>query len=414
MKRTATQLLQDERVLNELRSKKFDVVISETFEITGLYLAHIIDVPCIPMMPAVRYLDLGYLLGQPSLIGYAQQPGSKMAPEAGFLDRLNDVYQYFFMSCETDWTSQYQNDNIEAAIGRPLPNWKDLLRNSPIYILNSNPYLDFAVPTTATIVQVGGMTVDLKKMKNVAKLSEEYETILAERDYAVLISFGSVIRSFQMPDNFKVGLIKLFESLSDVTFIWKYEKGDVEFQKRLPKNVHLKKWVPQPSLLADKRVKLFVTHGGLGSTTEVAYTGKPALMVPIFGDQPNNADMLARHGGAIAYSKFDLANGEKLANTVKDMVFNPKYKEKAELLFDVLSNQPIDPKENFIKHLEFAMKFPNHRSQVPAVNQAGLIAQYYLDVIVFFVMISLISSYLSFVALCRLARVISGKKLKTD
>lgn len=121
-----------------------------------------------------------------------------------------------------------------------------------------------------------------------------------------------------------MGLIKLFESLSDVTFIWKYEKGDVEFQKRLPKNVHLKKWVPQPSLLADKRVKLFVTHGGLGSTTEVAYTGKPALMVPIFGDQPNNADMLARHGGAIAYSKFDLANGEKLANTVKDMVFNPK------------------------------------------------------------------------------------------
>lgn len=30
---------------------------------------------------------------------------------------------------------------------------------------------------------------------------------------------------------------------------------------------------------ADKRVSLFVTHGGLGSTTEVAYLGKPAIFV---------------------------------------------------------------------------------------------------------------------------------------
>ncbi|CAP28623.1 Protein CBG08872 [Caenorhabditis briggsae] len=85
-----------------------------------------------------------------------------------------------------------------------------------------------------------------------------------------------------------------------VTFIWKYEKGDAEFEKRLPKNVHFKKWIPQPALLSDKRMKVFVTHGGLGSTMEIAYTGKPALMVPIFGDRYQIARMLARHGGAVS------------------------------------------------------------------------------------------------------------------
>ncbi|UMM32359.1 hypothetical protein L5515_006185 [Caenorhabditis briggsae] len=136
----------------------------------------------------------------------------------------------------------------------------------------------------------------IEKAENVGPLPEEYEKILQERESTFLVSFGSLVRSFEMPENFKAGLIKMFESLPDVTFIWKYEKGDAEFEKRLPKNVHLKKWVPQPALLSDKRMKVFVTHGGLGSTMEIAYTGKPALIFPIFGDQYQNARMLARHG----------------------------------------------------------------------------------------------------------------------
>ncbi|PIC23459.1 hypothetical protein B9Z55_017154 [Caenorhabditis nigoni] len=165
-----------------------------------------------------------------------------------------------------------------------------------------------------------------------------------------------MVRSYEMPENFKEGLIKMFESLPDVTFIWKYEKDDAEFQKRLPKNVHLKKWVPQPALLADSRVKVFVTHGGLGSTMEVAYTGKPALMIPIFGDQYQNAMMLARHGGAVSYDKFDLQDGQKLTMVMEEMVDNPKYQERAQELLQILSNQPIDPKLNLMKHLEFAIQ----------------------------------------------------------
>ncbi|KAF1752790.1 hypothetical protein GCK72_019345 [Caenorhabditis remanei] len=367
IERTATQLFKDQEVLNQLKSKKFDVVIAETFELTGVYLAYLLDVPCIPIMPAVRFTNTQDVFGQPSLLGYVQQPGSKMAPEAGFLDRLNDVYRHVLMNLNSDWNSKYQNEIFEKAIGRPIPYWKDLVKQCPIYMTNSNPYLDFAVPTTATIVHIGGITVDLKKKKN--PLPDDYEKILQERESTVLISFGSVIRSFQMPENFKNGIIKMFESLPDVTFIWKYEKDDAEFQKRLPKNVHLKKWVPQPALLADRRLKAFVTHGGLGSTTEVAYSGKPALMVPIFGDQPHNADMLARHGGAIAYDKYNLKDSQKLTNAIRSLVYDTKYKSNAESLLDVLANQPIDPKVNLMKHLEFAMKFPNHRSQVPAINQ---------------------------------------------
>ncbi|UMM32346.1 hypothetical protein L5515_006176 [Caenorhabditis briggsae] len=408
VEKTATQLLKDGNIIQELRAKKYDVVIAELFEITGVYIAHLIDVPCIPIMPAVRFTNTMDIFGQPSLLGYIQHSGSKMAPDAGFLDRLNDVYRNFLFDLNTDSNSYHQQKVFEKAVGKSLPSWKDLVKQSPIYMTNSNPYLDFAVPTTATIVHVGGITVDLNKPKTV--LPDDYEKILQERESTVLISFGSVIRSFQMPANFKAGIIQMFESLPDVTFIWKYEKDDAEFQKRLPKNVHLKKWVPQPALLADKRLKAFVTHGGLGSTTEVAYSGKPALMVPIFGDQPYNADMLARHGGAIAFSKYDLKNPEKLTSAVKSLVYDLKYKNNAEILLDVLSNQPIDPKLNLMKHLEFAMKFPNLRSQVPAINQVGIISHYYLDVIAFLTILAVLSLYVFYVLLRKFfKRVVSGK-----
>lgn len=88
----------------------------------------------------------------------------------------------------------------------------------------------------------------------------------------------------------------MFAKLPDTTFIWKYEVEDAEFSKTLSENVFLKKWIPQPALLgytrgfliidkylfsftADPRLNLFITHGGLGSTLEVAYAGKPSLMV---------------------------------------------------------------------------------------------------------------------------------------
>ncbi|CAO4376734.1 unnamed protein product [Caenorhabditis nigoni] len=297
----------------ELKSRNFDVAIAEPFGAAPFYFSHLLDLPCIPLLSTVRFELVNELFGQPSALGYITRDGS---PDAGFLDRLNDVYRKFFDILGYTRVFENQNDLFRKILERPVPSWKDFVRQSPILITNSNPYLDFAVPTTATVVHVGGITMDLNKIKNVGPLPEEYEKILQERESTVLVSFGSLVRSCEMPENFKAGLIKMFESLPGVTFIWKYEKEDPEFKERIPKNVHLKKWVPQPALLADHRVKVFVTHGGLGSVMETAYTGKPALMVPIFGDQHHNALMLTRHGGAVSYDKFDLQDGQKLTRTI--------------------------------------------------------------------------------------------------
>ncbi|ULT87320.1 hypothetical protein L3Y34_006844 [Caenorhabditis briggsae] len=353
-KRTAVQLMKDQKIQEELRSHKYDVMIVEAFELSGFYVAHLIGIPSIPVISAVRSEPTSELFGQKSVLGFVAREGSRMAPDAGFFERLNDVYRDFLWKKTLNILGDLQYSNIQGAIDRPVPYWKDLVKQSPIFITNSNPYLDFAVPATPAIVNAGGITMDVHRKPE--KLTEDYEMILKERDFTILISFGSVIRSFQMPDHFKYGLIKMFESLPDVTFIWKYENEDSKFQKELPTNVHLKPWVPQTALLSDKRLKLFITHGGLGSTMELAYSGTPALMVPVFADQFQNAAMLSRHGGAVVYDKYDLQDGEKLAGIVKEIIMNPKYKWNAERLLRVLSNQPIDVKENLMKQVDFAIE----------------------------------------------------------
>lgn len=47
--------------------------------------------------------------------------------------------------------------------------------------------------------------------------------------------------------------------------------------------------------IGDSRLSVFVTHGGMGSTREVAAAGVPALLIPLFADQTRNALMVQRH-----------------------------------------------------------------------------------------------------------------------
>ncbi|CAO4383337.1 unnamed protein product [Caenorhabditis nigoni] len=68
--------------------------------------------------------------------------------------------------------------------------------------------------------------------------------------------------------------------MPNVTFIGKYESDDVAFASGIS-NLHFSRWVPQTALLNDPRLSTVVSHGGVGSALELAYSGKPAIMIPI-------------------------------------------------------------------------------------------------------------------------------------
>mmetsp|Transcript_27931 Transcript_27931/g.57954 ORF Transcript_27931/g.57954 Transcript_27931/m.57954 type:complete len:476 (+) Transcript_27931:33-1460(+) len=67
----------------------------------------------------------------------------------------------------------------------------------------------------------------------------------------------------------------------------------------VPPNFRLHKAVPQLDVL--RRSSAFITHGGANSMHESLSLGVPMAVVPIFGDQPLNADSLEALGAAISF-----------------------------------------------------------------------------------------------------------------
>lgn len=62
----------------------------------------------------------------------------------------------------------------------------------------------------------------------------------------IYFSMGSNLKSKELPNELKESLLKMFGQLRQ-TVLWKFE----EQLSNLPKNVHILKWAPQPSILGE-------------------------------------------------------------------------------------------------------------------------------------------------------------------
>ncbi|PAV59498.1 hypothetical protein WR25_16304 [Diploscapter pachys] len=259
-------IMNDKSLMDRLRAEKFDLAIAEHCHICGIAL--------------FDYLQI------PSIVGAS---------------------------------SSVQLVGVSNAIGEPLA---DLMAKISFNFVNSNPYLDFPSPALPKTIPIGGIVPARKKSSDLV-LSKEWSETLNRRKKNVLISFGTNALSSAMPNEYKSSFIALFKSMPEATFIWKYELDD-DITKGID-NVVLTKWMPQDQLLADNRLSLFITHGGLGSTNELAHSGKPAIVIPIMADQRRNGEMLVRHNTAIVYLKEDLVDAERFKNTVGELLANEMY-----------------------------------------------------------------------------------------
>jgi MGT family glycosyltransferase len=75
----------------------------------------------------------------------------------------------------------------------------------------------------------------------------------------------------------------------------------------LPANVLVRRFVPQPEVLA--RAALFVTHGGMNSVNEAMYAGVPMLVVPQGADQPMVARRVVELGAGLSIHTQEVAEG---------------------------------------------------------------------------------------------------------
>ncbi|KAK5984846.1 UDP-glucuronosyltransferase [Trichostrongylus colubriformis] len=165
---------------------------------------------------------------------------------------------------------------------------------------------------------------------------------------------------------------------------------------------------------ADPRLTAFITHGGLGSVTELAHLGKPAILVPVFADQTRNAHMLAKHGGGIVLTKYALEHPAALRESLQKIFNDASYSHNAKRLSDMLLNQPISAKQLLIRHSEFAAKFGRLPNLDPYGRHLSFIEYFLIDIFLVVLTVVVVAAFIVFRVLKRCISAKSSQKSKKD
>uniref|UniRef100_A0A2H8TD97 UDP-glucuronosyltransferase 2C1 n=1 Tax=Melanaphis sacchari TaxID=742174 RepID=A0A2H8TD97_9HEMI len=228
-----------------------------------------------------------------------------------------------------------------------------------------------AVPQS--VVHVGGI-----HLKPPGSLPEDILEFIQQSPHGVIyFTFGSTVKLSSLPQHIKNVFIEVFAQIPQ-RVLWKYED---ELENK-PKNVMIKKWLPQQDILMHPNVKLFICHGGISGLYETVDAGVPVLGFPLFGDQYRNIDNLVNAGMAISMDLFSVSK-EALLKHVLELVNNKKYLINAKTTSNIFKDRPMTPAQLVVYWTEYVLRHngaPHLKSH--SLNLTWY--QYYLlDIIVF-------------------------------
>ncbi|KAJ0172133.1 hypothetical protein K1T71_012106 [Dendrolimus kikuchii] len=228
-----------------------------------------------------------------------------------------------------------------------IPSFQEVKYSGSLVLGNTHVSVGQAIRLPQNYKHVGGYHIE----GNVEPLPEGLKKIMDEAKNGVIyFSMGSNLNSKDMPEEMNINLLKMFGTLKQ-TIIWKFEE---ELPGR-PKNVHIVKWAPQPSILAHPNCVLFITHGGLLSTTETVYFGVPIIGIPIFADQFTNVIRAVRRGIAL---RVDLSNAmaDDLKIAIEEIVGNPKYTQTVKQLSKIFHDRQMTPGAELVYWVEHVIR----------------------------------------------------------
>lgn len=321
-------------------------------------------------------------VANPSPPSYIPELPTSYTTEMSFFQRvtnfiitiINEMSLYYFVLPKSD--------AIVHEYYPEAPSLSTIAFNNSLVFLNGDPSVGFPLPKVPNMVDVGGYHINPPK-----ELPKDLKTLLDGSKHGVIyFSMGSNLKSANMTKFQKDTLINVFSRLKQ-DVLWKFEDDSL---KNLPKNLHIRKWLPQQDILAHKNVKLFITHGGIFSTMEAVYHNVPLLIIPIFGDQQMNAERCRQNGFALISSLKQL-NEEDFEWKIKEMLNNPKFKENVGKKSKIMKDQIVPPREKIKFWIDYVMRHNGaHHLQVAGVKLSWY--QYLsLDVLAFlFVSISVI------------------------
>ncbi|XP_039511704.1 UDP-glucuronosyltransferase 1A5-like isoform X5 [Pimephales promelas] len=374
--RNAESLLFNRDLMNKLQDYSFDAILTDPFEPIGAIAGEYLSVPAI-------YMLINHPCGVDALASQCPVPASYVPqPLTHFTDRMH-LWQRSVnlvrtllqpMACKHMFA---RADEIASRALQKKTSMVEIMSRAALWFMRFDFALEFPRPVMPNMVMIGA-TVS-QKPKPLSKELEEFANGSGEHGF-VVFTLGSMVS--QLPEAKAREFFEAFRQIPQ-RVLWRYT-GPVP--ENAPKNVKLMKWLPQNDLLGHPKVKAFITHGGSHGIYEGICNGVPMVMLPLFGDQGDNAQRLVARGVAEALSIFDVTS-EKLLVALRKVLDDKSYKEKMLELSAIHRDRPIEPLDLAVFWTEFVMRHKGADHLRSAAHELNWIQYHSLDVIGFLILI---------------------------
>ncbi|KAG7199417.1 hypothetical protein KM043_014046 [Ampulex compressa] len=375
-------LLRDESSVFELKKPhdgplaRWDVaVIDGAYPECLLGIVHGENVPTIMLNTVALYT--GSIARQGNPVPWSMTPyfGKVITQDMNFFERALNVaclvtlkMMHWFM------VTGYIQPILRKYLGDQLPDVRDLTSDIPLTLQNSHYTVADSVPYLENVVNVACL-----HCKPATNLSPDLETFL--RRGFIFVSMGSSVRASGMPEALRRIFVAAFATLP-YNVVWKWEGGKI---KDLPSNVKTAAWWPQQDLLGHRKLRAFVSHGGLLSLHEAAYHGSPTLVLPVFCDHDGNAAQAEKLGYALIMDLASISVGDLRDGILKVAAArNNSYREAAKKRSALLRDLPISPRNLATFWVEHVARHGGAEHLKSSARHMSGIRYYSIDVVIFY------------------------------
>uniref|UniRef100_A0A672Z1A8 UDP-glucuronosyltransferase n=1 Tax=Sphaeramia orbicularis TaxID=375764 RepID=A0A672Z1A8_9TELE len=365
-------IFDDEKMMQELRDAKYDLVLTDPAIGAGVLLAHRLGLPLVLNVRWTIQGEAHYAIA-PSPLSYIPIPGSEMTDKMTFSQRIKNFLFYFFTRLQIWYVTEPNYKPFVHRYFGPDIHYMELFQAADIWLMRNDFTFEFPRPTMPNVVYMSGF--QCKPSKPLPKELEDFVQSSGEHG-VIIMTLGTLVTN--LPEDIAEDIAAAFAQLPQKV-IWRH-KG-----KRPPtlgNNTLILDWLPQNDLLGHPKTRLFVAHGGTNGLQEAIHHGVPLVGLPLMFDQHDNFFRMKSRGVA---QVLDIAtvNKDNFLQALKEVLYEPSYRDKIRTLSNLHRDQPIKPLDRAMFWIEFVMRHKGASHLRTESYKMSMIQYHSIDVAVF-------------------------------
>ncbi|XP_077011612.1 UDP-glucuronosyltransferase 1A1-like isoform X1 [Tamandua tetradactyla] len=394
-----SQFLHNQELMNFLGDSGFDAVLMDPFLPCGSIVAQYLALPAVYFLhklPCSLDLEGTQCPNPPS---YVPRSLSSNSDHMTFMQRVKNMLIASMESflCHVVY-SPYAT--LASEVLQRDVTVQDLMNSASVWLFRTDFVKDYPRPIMPNMIFIGGIHSTHRK-----PLSQEFEAYVnASGEHGIVVfSLGSMVSD--IPEK---KAMEIADALSKIpqTVLWRYTGNP---PSNLGKNTKLVKWLPQNDLLGHPKTRAFITHAGSHGIYEGICNGVPMVMLPLFGDQMDNAKRMDSRGAGVTLNVLEMTS-EDFENAIKTVINDKSYKENIMRLSSLHKDRPVEPLDLAVFWVEFVMRHKGAPHLRPAAHDLTWYQYHSLDVIGFLLAVVLTALFVTWKCCLFSYRRCFGKK----